>query len=539
MHRVGLAVWLIAPAALLAQGQVLTFRAVDGTEQPYAVYAPAIETGKTYPLVISLHMEQSTHRINLRQVLGGDQVRPMAHPDVVVACPLARGTMGYAGIAERDVYDVVADAERRFPIDPDRVYLTGISMGGAGALRLALTRPDVWAAVAVVCPTSDPEIDGLAGNALNLPVRIYAGDQDPLVPVALTRGWQRRLVDAGSPAEYLEFPGVRHNVWVLAYREGAVFDWFSQFRRKRAPERVRLTAGAYGYGSAYWLRIDRMATGTPATIDATRKGAAGVTVETKDVDGFTLTLPEFGRPSALLHITVDGAMVRVKSAAILSFEKSGGRWRSGLLPAVGKRSGSEGPIAAAVSGRQVYVYGTGGTPSADELGARRKVAEQAAAWAEPGSPLGVMLPVKADTEVTSDEVSHADLILFGTRETNALVARFRAALPLELSPGAADYGLLFVAPEGGRYLLVSSGLPWWNGRTVERNGGWPFAPPQLRLLSTFGDYILFKGSLGNVVAEGRFDREWKLPPDAREKIAASSTVTIHSNDTRTIPPLRP
>jgi hypothetical protein len=512
---------------LLGQGQVLTYRAADGSEQPYAVYAPAIEAGKTYPLVISLHMEQSTHRLNLRQVLGGDQASPMAHPDAVVACPLARGTIGYAGIAERDVYDVLADAERRFPVDPDRVYLTGISMGGAGALRLALTRPDVWAAVAAVCPTPDLEIEALAGNALNLPVRIYAGDSDPLVPVALTRSWHRRLVDSGAPAEYLEFPGVRHNVWVLAYREGAAFDWFGQFRRKRVPERVRLTAGAYRHGSAYWVRIDGMTPGIPATIDAERKGAAAVTVETKNVDGFTLTLPEPGRQGGLVHITIDGTPVSVKAAAALSFQKIGGRWRAGLLPANGKRPGAEGPIAAAVSGRRVYVYGTGGAPGGAELEIRRKTAEQAAAWAEAGSPLNVAPQVKADTDVTPDELAHADLFLFGTRETNALVARFAAALPLELNPGAADYGLLFVAPEGGRYLLVSSGMSWWDGREAERRGGWPFAPAQLRLLSTFGDYILFKGSLGNVVAEGRFDREWKLPPDAREKIAASGTVTIH------------
>ena len=537
MHRKGpgvggrgsgaLAVWLILPGILFAQGQVLTFRAADGSEQPYAVYAPKIEAGKTYPLVISLHMEQSTHRINLRQVLGGEQVRPMAHPDAVVACPLARGTMGYAGIAERDVYDVVADAERRFPIDPDRVYLTGISMGGSGVLRLALTRPDAWAAVAAVCPTPDSEIETLAGNALNLPVRIYAGDADPLVPAASTRAWQRRLVDAGSPAEYLEFPGVRHNVWVLAYREGAVFDWFAQFRRKQAPEHVRLTADAYRNASAYWVRIDGLTPGMLATIDAMRKGAAAVTVETKNVDGFTLTVPDLGRPGAFPQITIDGTAVRVRRAAVLSFEKVNGHWRAGLLPAEGKRAGAEGPMVAAVSAQPVFVYGTGGSPSADELGERKKTAEQAAAWAEPSVPLGVAPVVKADTGLTADEMAHADLMLFGTRETNLLVARFAAVLPLELNPGAADYGLAFVAPEGGRYLLVSSGLSWWDGREGERRGGWPFAPPQLRRLSTFGDYILFKGSLGNVVAEGRFDREWKLPPDAREKIAASGTVTIH------------
>lgn len=502
------------------------FRAADGSEQPYAVYTPRFEAGKTYPLVISLHMEQSPPRINLRQVLGGEQVRPMAHPDAVVACPLARGTMGYGGIAERDVYDVVADAERRFPVDPDRVYLTGVSMGGAGALRLALTHPDTWAAVAAVCPTPDPEVESLAGNALDLPVRIYAGDADPLVPVASTRAWQRRLVDAGAPAEYLEFPGVRHNVWVLAYREGAVFDWFAQFRRKRTPDRVRLTANAYRNAAAYWVRIDGLTPGTPATIEATRKGA-DVSVETRNLDGFTLTLPEAARPGGLPHVTIDGVAVRVRPAGTLSFEKVGGHWRAGLLPASGKRLGAEGPMVAAASGQPIFVYGTGGAPSADELGERRKMAEQAAAWSEPSVPLGFVPLVKADTQLTPDEIAHADLVLFGTRETNLLVARFAAALPLELNPGAADYGLAFVAPQGGRYLLVSSGLSWWDGREGERRGGWAFAPPQLRRLSTFGDYILFKGSLGNVVAEGRFDREWKLPPEAREKIAASGTVTIH------------
>ncbi len=465
----GLAVWLLLPGMLLAQGQVLTFRAADGSEQPYAVYTPRFEAGKTYPLVISLHMEQSTHRINLRQVLGGEQVRPMAHPDAVVACPLARGTMGYVGVAERDVYDVVADAERRFPVDPDRVYLTGVSMGGAGALRLALTHPDMWAAVAVVCPTPEPEIENLVGNALDLPVRIYAGDADPLVPVASTRAWQRRLVDAGAPAEYLEFPGVRHNVWVLAYREGAVFDWFAQFRRKRTPEHVRLTADAYRNAGAYWVRIDGLTPGTPATIEATRKGV-DFNVETKNMDGFTLMLPAAGRPGGLPHVTIDGTAVRARGGAALSFVKAGGHWRVGLLPAAGKRLGAEGPMVAAVSGHPVFVYGTGGSPSADELGERRKMAAQAAAWSEPSMPLGIAPLVKADSELTPDEMAHADLVLFGTRETNLLVARFAAALPLELNPGAADYGLAFVAPQGGRYLLVSTGLSWWDGREGERSG---------------------------------------------------------------------
>ena len=107
----------------------------------------------------------------------------------MVAAPLARGSMDYRGIAERDVYDTLADVERRFPIDTDRVYLTGISMGGAAALRLALTRPDLWAAIAAVCPAALTGVDDLAPNCVR--------PADPAVP--------RR---SGSDRSRGEFAGV-------------------------------------------------------------------------------------------------------------------------------------------------------------------------------------------------------------------------------------------------------------------------------------------------------------------------------------------
>src|SRR5690242_2697260 len=230
---------LFAPALPAQTGaRVATFRSsVDNSEQPYALYVPHdFDPAKKYPLIISLHSEDTNHRINLRQVFGlsirsaetnPEDLRqfPARDAGFMVAAPLARGSMDYRGIAERDVYDTLADVERHFPIDTDRVYLTGISMGGAAALRLALTRPDLWAAIAAVCPAELTGVDDLAPNAFDLPIRLYHGDQDPIVPVANSRAWQRRLVDAGSPAEYLEYPGVRHNAWDLAYRGGGVFEW--------------------------------------------------------------------------------------------------------------------------------------------------------------------------------------------------------------------------------------------------------------------------------------------------------------------------
>jgi len=139
---------------------------VDGSEQPYALYLPqSFDPRKEYGLLVSLHSEESNTLefiagFGNRRVWsdgGGWNALPaLRDRELIVACPLARGSMGYQGIPEQDVYDVLADVERRFPVDPDRVYLTGISMGGGGALWLAATRPDVWAGVAAMCPDTMP-----------------------------------------------------------------------------------------------------------------------------------------------------------------------------------------------------------------------------------------------------------------------------------------------------------------------------------------------------------------------------------------------
>jgi hypothetical protein len=353
-----------------------------------------------------------------------------------------------------------------------------------------------------VCPSAAADVEELAGNALNLPVRLFHGDQDPIVPVAVSRAWQRRLLDAGVAAEYIEYPGVRHNAWDVTYRNGAIFQWFESQRRRRMPERVRLETRSYESASAYWLRIDGLTPGTLAMADAKRKG-----------------------PDVPAAVTIDGETVRARPPAS-SFVRTGGKWHAGRFAQLGKHAGAEGPIAAAVRGRQVYVYGSAGAATAEELETRRKVAEAAATWASARSRLTLALPVKADTAVTEQDLDTSDLILFGTRETNALIARLAPRLPLMLSPAAADYGLLFIAPVGRHYALVSSGLPWWTGADDSGRGGPLLMAQPYRLLGTFGDYILFKGTVANVVAEGRFDRNWKIPAEAQAKMLATGTVAV-------------
>jgi hypothetical protein len=251
-------------------------------------------------------------------------------------------------------------------------------------------------------------------------------------------------------------------------------------------------------------------------------------VETRNLDGFTLRLAGHPRYAAgqPLAVAIDGAPVRVKPSASLSFARTGGGWQAGRAEPHGKGPDAEGPIADAVAARHIYVWGTADSPAPDERDRRRAVAERAAEWSEPRSRLMLKLPVKPDSEIRDQDLDTASLILFGTGATNRVIARMAQRLPIALNPGAADYGLLYVFPAGRHYVVVNSGMPFWTGGGDADRGGYQFAPPQLRLLQSFGDYILFKGSLANVVAEGRFDRDWKLPAAAIAAMSATGTVTV-------------
>jgi pimeloyl-ACP methyl ester carboxylesterase len=533
---------LLLTAETLREGpQVATFFSdIDDTDQPYALYVPkAYSAEKKYPLVISLHGAGSNHRLNLRRVFGkGNLVNETDAeatryfpklPDIefIVASPLARGTMGYQGIAEHDVYDVLADVKKRFSIDEDRVYLTGLSMGGGGALWLGLTRPDIWAAAAPVCAAAPEQTKLFARNALNVPMHLFQGSLDPVVPVESSRAWRRTLLDFHSPVEYTEYPNVRHNAWDYAYKNTAIFEWFSKFRRNRFPERVRFSTDRYKYRSAYWVQLDGLTPGTPAGIDAKFTGTDRLEIVTSNLLGFTLKLN--GHPllsgKKPLIITIDGQ--RMKSA--FSFTKVNGQWQAGSYAASlgAKRPGEEGPVTEALSSRHVYVYGTDGSPEVDDLKARRAAALEGAEWSKPRSRLLLALRALSDKEViASKDLSGANLILFGTKETNELIRRFDARLPLSLNAGAADYGLVFIYPIDGRLALINSGLPWWTGADQLADGGLRFVPMQYRVLDRVGDFVLFKGSLENIVAEGYFTNDWKLPEAAAQKMKAAGAVEV-------------
>ena len=529
------------------------FSAVDDTDQPYSVYIPDnFDESKHYPLVVFLHGAWSNHRLGMRRLFGVgnsqgyDFIKPGNVPfetdveasrywppfrpvDYIAAAPLARGTAGYQGVPEQDVYDMIDDIKSRFLIDEDRVYLTGLSMGGGGTLWLGLTRPDMWAAIAPVCPAPPEGTMELAGNAANLPVHLFIGDKDFLYKTATE--WKAKLETSAWRLDYVEYPGVGHNSWEWAYKDGFIFDWFAQFKRDLFPEKVSFTTKWFKYNKAYWVTVDDMIPGETATIEAKFTGPNAVTVVSSGALAFTLSLdghPQFtsGRK---LAVTVNGKSFSIRSADAVSFMLKGGNWvNSRFTPGLtSKQKGAEGPLYAAVTGSHVYVYGTADNPPADVLASRRTQAMAAADWSGMGGRIMVFPRVIADRDVRSSDYVRSNLILFGTRETNSVIEKFADRLPMHLDPKAENYGLVYIFPMNRHYILINSGLPWWTSPKKQAGqGGYAFSGTKVEALKSMSDYILFIESPDDAVAQGRFDNNWVLPADASQKISASGVVTV-------------
>lgn len=523
--------WLHAPLALLfgaalaaqsAPGgpEILTFYSpADDTDQPYAVYIPqGYSTGKAWPLVVSLHGAFSNHRVNLRRVFGqgnrdgetdAEAMRyfpPLPAAPYFVASPLARGTMGYRGLAERDVWAMLEDVKRRFRIDEDRVYLTGLSMGGGGTLELGLKYPDVWAAIVPLCPVPPHFGEDHAGNALNVPVYFHHGVDDKVVPVAVTRQWSKLMREAGARVEVKEYPGVQHNVWDFAYRDADLFKWLGRRRRVRFPERVYYATDDPLRTKAYWVKGLTFAPGVTARITARFEGPNVVGVETAGVDGFELELA--GHPH-----------YRNRQAVVVKVNGEVHRFEPGAPVRVGTRGTAWAEARQATSGRHVYVYGTADNPPPAERMRRRETAARAADWIGGGRRLNYFPRVLADREIRPSDFE-ANLIVFGNAKTNQIVAKLGGRARLSLRAGKeVDHGLVYAVPgeTPGTVIVVNEGLPWWQGGERTSRGGYGFLPLQHRILMSIDEFLLFRGGVAEVVAEGFLAQQWaKLPAEVVE-----------------------
>jgi predicted peptidase len=204
---------------------------VDSTYQPYRVFVPSSYDGaKTFPLVIALHGMGGDENSYFDSYSNGLFKEEAERHGYIVACPKGRKPASmYIGDAERDVLDVMAEMMRAYRIDPDRVYLTGHSMGGFGTLSVAMNHPELFAAIAPVAGGVMSPL-GLSKIA-RIPQLLVHGDADRTVPVERSRLIVEMGKKLGAEIKYIEVPGGDHG-GVVAPHFKDVFDWFDAHKRK-------------------------------------------------------------------------------------------------------------------------------------------------------------------------------------------------------------------------------------------------------------------------------------------------------------------
>lgn len=203
------------------------FDLIEDGVQKYQLHQPARkETGVKYPVLIHLHGagEQHNTLVYPRELLTGsilidDLMNKINHnPDYYesyVVLPIEYNIKNIKLMIDRLINEEAAD--------PNRIYITGVSMGGFGTCDFMFAYPDVPACAVPICGSTYNSYN--ASDILNIPIRIYHSDDDNVVSVSTSRNLYHNLVQLGSKkVEYYECTGYQHYCWEYAHRTD-MLDW--------------------------------------------------------------------------------------------------------------------------------------------------------------------------------------------------------------------------------------------------------------------------------------------------------------------------
>ncbi|MBD2439391.1 prolyl oligopeptidase family serine peptidase [Nostoc sp. FACHB-110] len=121
------------------------------------------------------------------------------------------------------------EALANYPIDSDRIYLTGLSMGGYGAWHWGATESHRFAAIAPICGGGEPEE---ARSLKNIPVWAFHGAKDKIVPLNESEDMVAALKACGGNVKFTVYPEAEHDSWTQTYHNPELYEWFLQHQRR-------------------------------------------------------------------------------------------------------------------------------------------------------------------------------------------------------------------------------------------------------------------------------------------------------------------
>jgi poly(3-hydroxybutyrate) depolymerase len=532
----------------------------DGKPAPFGLYVPrSFRPGSVhrYPLIVALHGLNGRPMAMIRYLFGHDDpkrsnewedrhVGPLAPLDAFVVAPNGYGNTMYRDLGEDDTLRILAWALGRYPIDANRVTITGMSMGGIGSASIPLHHPGIFAAAEPLCGYHSYFVRrDIAGHPLRPWERLLAeersnvfwawnGEHLPLYVVQGTLDLPQEnsgvLIKRYEELGYDiidEHPELGHNVWQTTYEDLKGAHWLLEHSRDPHPNNVRFRTIRLRDADDAWVHVDEFAAPDAwGEVDAHATAGGSVAVKTSGVTALHLDRDgHLGTAHGSVNVRIDGTTLTVDEDEPLTFHRDAGdaAWVAGPAKHSGpfKHGALTGPIRDVFHEPLLFVYGAS-DPS--ETRANEEVAQQ---WAAIRWGVSTDYPVMSDVEFFAKGEAVANdraLFLVGNARTNAVVRALDARFPIHVDGDAIvmgdvrytgkELGAAFIRPNPerlDRYVVVvegTSALGTWRSLSL------PDLIPDFviydeSIASSRGQMILGSGS---VQAGGFFTNTWALPP---------------------------
>lgn len=226
-----------------AKFSAVKFVSEKGDTLNYRFLFPDSDTLRKYPLVIFLHGSGERGNDNEAQLKWGvmnfaSDENMVLHPALVIApqCPEKSSWSNVSfkrGSTELHlqpnparpmelVIELIHKLIKTMPVDTNRIYITGLSMGGFGTYDAIERYPHLFAAAVPVCGGGDTS---KVASIAHLPIWIFHGSEDPAVNPVFSLDMLSALTHAGAHPGFTQYPETGHFSWLGAYRDAAMFEW--------------------------------------------------------------------------------------------------------------------------------------------------------------------------------------------------------------------------------------------------------------------------------------------------------------------------
>lgn len=236
-----------------AQFQPASFMINGNTLQYQVLFPENYDRAKEYPLVVFLHGAGERGNDNEKQLIHGKDFLIenfySANPAIVIApqCPadsywsnvqshtLAGERTFKYGLTEQptsameSLVFLINDWLLSGRVNPEQIYIGGLSMGGMGTYELLWRMPNTFAAAFPICGGGD--ISKVTNYTTTTPLWIFHGADDSVVPVKFSQDMAKSLTEAGSEVKYTEYPGVNHNSWDNVFKEKDLAPWLLSHKK--------------------------------------------------------------------------------------------------------------------------------------------------------------------------------------------------------------------------------------------------------------------------------------------------------------------